>query len=64
MTNTTPDRSGPQILRPLLWILLTIGMLGNAAASSFGDDLPAHLAFGALTLFSGAALVVDHLRRR
>ena len=64
MTNTTPDHSGPQILRPLLWVLLTIGMIGNAAATGFGDNLPVHLAFGLLTLGSGAVLAASYLRRR
>ncbi|TQS45038.1 hypothetical protein [Cryptosporangium phraense] len=64
MTNTTPDRSGPQILRPLLWVLLTIGMIGNAAATALGDNLPAHLAFGLVTLVSGGALIAQYVRRR
>ncbi|SHN47395.1 hypothetical protein [Cryptosporangium aurantiacum] len=61
MTDT--PTSGPQLLRPLLWVLLTIGMIGNAAASLFGDALALHLGFGALTAVSGIALAAQYLRR-
>ena len=54
----------PQIFRPVLWVLLTIGLAGNMAASLIGDAVVVHTAFGALTLASGVALAVHYLRAR
>ncbi|WP_035858122.1 hypothetical protein [Cryptosporangium arvum] len=56
--------STPQVLRPLLWVLLTIGMVGNLASSLLGGPVAVHTAFGALTVVSGIALAVNYLRKR
>lgn len=53
-----------QILRPALWVLLTIGLVGNLAASLVGGAMAVHTGFGVLTLVSGVALAVHYLRNR
>jgi hypothetical protein len=52
------------IVRPLLWLLLVISATCNAVTSSMDISVFVGIAFGLLTLLCGAALVVDHYRRR
>jgi len=54
----------PQLFRSLLWVFLTIGVVGNAVASAIGAGIAAHLGFGAVTAVCTIALVVQYLRRR
>ncbi|MFG1926525.1 hypothetical protein [Cryptosporangium sp. NPDC048952] len=56
--------SNSQILRPLLWVLLTIGLVGNMAVSLVGGSMVVHTAFGVVTLASGIALAVHYFRHR
>ncbi|GAA0229106.1 hypothetical protein [Cryptosporangium japonicum] len=56
--------STPSILRPLFWVLLTIGLIGNLAMSLLSGPMAIHTAFGALTVVSGVVLAVHYLRKR
>lgn len=58
------SHSTPSILRPLLWTLLTVGLIGNMAASLLGDAMVLHTVFGVVTLASGIGLAVHYLRNR
>ena len=60
--HTNESRGG--VLRPLFWVLLTIGMVGNMATSLLGGATAIHTGFGALTVISGVALVVHYVRNR
>lgn len=66
MANTS-DVQGAQrdggILRPLLWAVLAIGIVGNICCSTV-DFLPGNIAFGLLTLTGAAALITHHYRTR
>ena len=69
MTEYTPqhtrhDETRPQLLRSLLWVLLTIGVVGNAVASAIGAGIVAHAGFGAVSAVAGVALVTQYLRSR
>jgi hypothetical protein len=56
------DRGG--IARPLLWLALLICAVGNGVTSMMNISVFIGIGFGLLTLSFGAALVVDHYRRR
>ncbi|MFC7531639.1 hypothetical protein [Actinoplanes sp. GCM10030250] len=58
---TTPSSTGR--LRPLLWLVLIVSLAANATASALGATLLS-VAFGVVTLGSGAALAVNHYRHR
>ena len=60
MDNTDAPRT--PILRPILWVLLTLGVLGNAAASLLTDGVLVHSGFGLVALAAGAGLVAGYLR--
>jgi hypothetical protein len=57
-------RSPGSIMRPVLWVLLVISGACNVVTSSMNISVLIGIAFGLFTLACGAALVVDHYRRR
>jgi hypothetical protein len=68
-TSDTPQairshRERGSIMRPVLWVLLVISGACNVVTSSMNIPVLIGIAFGLLTLACGAALVVDHYRRR
>jgi hypothetical protein len=58
-----PIRSGG-IIRPLLWLVLVISAAANVVTSSLDVSVFIGIGFGLLTMACGAALAVDHYRRR
>ncbi|ANZ41923.1 hypothetical protein BBK82_44330 [Lentzea guizhouensis] len=59
MTNTRTNTG----TRTLLWIALAVFAVCNAASSIIGLGIAVNIAFGLLTLLSGAALVASYRRR-
>lgn len=51
-------------LRPVLWLLLILGLAANAVASTIGADPLVVSCFGLVALASGIGLVVHHYRYR
>ncbi|GAB2876293.1 hypothetical protein [Streptomyces mayteni] len=56
------DRSG--VLPALLWLALVVSAAGNTVGSLVGAPMLVNLATGAVTVLSGAALVVRRVRSR
>jgi hypothetical protein len=52
------------IIRPLLWLALTISAVCNIVTSSMDVNILVGIGFGLLTLAFGAALFADHRRNR
>ncbi|HEY4454811.1 MAG TPA: hypothetical protein VGN81_10915 [Pseudonocardiaceae bacterium] len=52
-----------KFLRPLLWLLLAIGVTGDVIASA-ANLVVVNIAFGLLALATGSALAVQHYRSR
>ncbi|HEY4022808.1 MAG TPA: hypothetical protein VGM75_29215 [Pseudonocardiaceae bacterium] len=52
-----------KFLRPLLWLLLAIGVTGDVIASA-ANLMVVNIAFGLLVLATGSALAVQHYRSR
>ena len=63
----TTDRPAPGAvaLRATLWLVLVVGLVGNAVVSAIGDGafLP-HALFGGMSALAVAGLVGLHLRAR
>ncbi|MFD3731889.1 hypothetical protein [Streptomyces sp. NPDC058632] len=58
-----PDHNGGAVvIRTLLWLVLTISVVGNTVASSMGAGLGVHLVAGLVTAVCATLLVVRHLR--
>ncbi|WP_435588244.1 hypothetical protein [Micromonospora aurantiaca (nom. illeg.)] len=51
-------------MRPLLWLVLIVGVAANVTLSNVLGNPWAGSAFGVLALASGAALAVNHYRNR
>ena len=51
------------ILRPLLWAVLAIGVVGNISCSTV-DILVGNIIFGLISLAGAAGLIVHHYRTR
>ncbi|MFF0161598.1 hypothetical protein ACFYRY_29255 [Streptomyces sp. NPDC005263] len=67
MTNTSAESdrlTRGDVARTLLWIVVVVSAVTNMAASFGGANTWVHLAFGALTVLCGGALVVRSLRGR
>ena len=62
MTNPTTRQS--TAAQSLLWVLLTLGAIANAASSAMGLNPLISVAFGLVTLASGVGLVVRYRRAR
>ncbi|MFD5316401.1 hypothetical protein [Streptomyces sp. NPDC127098] len=54
----------PGLLPGLLWLVLAVSAVGNSVGSLAGAPTAANLAFGSVTVLSGAALVALRLRSR
>jgi hypothetical protein len=64
-TSEAPSAApGGAALRPLLWILLVVGLAGNVVVSGIGGNLIGNVVFGLLTVGGAAALIVQHYRSR
>ncbi|MFB4299724.1 hypothetical protein [Actinomadura sp. NTSP31] len=59
-----PGRRPGAALRPLLWVLLAVGLAGNVVVSGAGANVIANVMLGLLTAGSAAALIVQHYRAR
>ncbi|MFB9840161.1 hypothetical protein [Actinoallomurus acaciae] len=61
-----PDSAGRRggFVRPVLWLLLVVSAAGNVVTSTTGVNVFVGAAFGVATLACGAALIVQHYRRR
>ncbi|GAA1640618.1 hypothetical protein [Actinoplanes couchii] len=51
-------------LRPVLWLLLILGLAANAAASTIGAHQLVGSVFGLVALASGTGLAIHHYRYR
>ncbi|MET9302791.1 MULTISPECIES: hypothetical protein [Micromonospora] len=51
-------------MRPLLWLVLVVGVVANVTLSNVLDNPWAGSAFGVLALASGVALAMNHYRNR
>ncbi|MGW6454478.1 hypothetical protein ACWF94_00880 [Streptomyces sp. NPDC055078] len=51
-------------LRPVLWLLLVIGLAGNLVAASAGVPVLVAPAFGLVALISMVTLITHHYRNR
>ncbi|SDT23840.1 hypothetical protein [Actinoplanes derwentensis] len=51
-------------LRPVLWLLLIVGLAANAVTSAAGVNEFVSAGFGLLALVSGTGLAVHHYRHR
>jgi hypothetical protein len=58
-----PD-SANRLLRPVLWLVLSVSAVANAASSSIGLNAFVGIGFGLITLGCAATLIVHHHRRR
>ncbi|MCP9951787.1 hypothetical protein [Actinomadura madurae] len=67
MTNTggvpATQRDGG-ILRPLLWAVLAIGVVGNICFSGAGMPMAGNIAFSTVSLVGTVGLIVHHYRTR
>jgi hypothetical protein len=61
---TGPERREGALLRPAMWLLLAVSLVGNAATSGLASATVLHLAFGAVTLIAATVLAVHHYRHR
>ncbi|MGI5228162.1 hypothetical protein [Actinoallomurus sp. CA-142502] len=63
---TPPDSPNERggIVRPVLWLLLVVSAAGNMVTSTTGVNVFVGVAFGVATLACGAALIIQHYRRR
>lgn len=61
---SSQDAPRPQILRPLLWTLLVVSLVGNVVSSLSGAATAVHLGSGLAIGVCVVALLVQYLRRR
>ncbi|WP_344260648.1 hypothetical protein [Actinomadura napierensis] len=59
-----PGRHPSAALRPLLWVLLAVGIAGNVVVSRTGVNVIANVMLGLLAVGSAAALIVQHYKTR
>jgi hypothetical protein len=59
----TEGRSGA-FLRPAMWLLLAVSVVGNAVTSGFAGATVIHLVFGIVTVLAAVVLAVHHYRHR
>lgn len=64
LPSTSAADTGPGVLRPLLWIVLVVSVVGNTVASFAGVPTTVHLGLGVTTAICVVALVAQQLRTR
>jgi hypothetical protein len=59
----TPQAKQGGMRRPLLWVVLALGVAGNLLAQALSAHVLVSIGFGLFTLACGAALVGEYRRR-
>ncbi|MBP2335841.1 hypothetical protein JOF41_002019 [Saccharothrix coeruleofusca] len=55
---------GSSAARPVLWVVLLVSGVANIITAPMDINVVVDTALGLITLSSGAALIVDHYKRR
>ncbi len=61
-TSHRPESTRLRALRPVLWLVLAVGVAANVATSAAGVNMMISAGCGLIVLACATALVVDHVR--
>ncbi|GGP74846.1 hypothetical protein [Saccharothrix coeruleofusca] len=59
-----PSPVGSSSVRPVLWVVLLVSGVANIVTVPMDINVVVDTVLGLITLSSGAALIVDHYKRR